>query len=198
MCVLTLVDCAVSVLSVGRWREGSTCWHTLTYTPLFAHTRFKSCPSKTRKRRGKNTAMTVSFLTITSVWAAHTSTLALRVELPAWGIRPYLGHKDGVCILFVPHLTHKHTHTHTWNLMTEIRNEEETLNIEKTRQTPGQGIRRCSKGVNRTEGTAVWPLSLWRFIVAELSLVKSITKTAGWTGDSVLRSALQLSPWAVG
>lgn len=129
VCV-TLVDCAVSVLSVGRWREwwrGSerhtylTCTHTYirthtnTHIFFFAHTHFKSCPTKKGRRGRKYCYDGVISLHYQCVRHTYTHTLALvlRGELPAWGIRPYLGHKDGVHIQFVTYLTLTQTFTQT-------------------------------------------------------------------------------------
>lgn len=120
VCVcVTLVDCAVSVLSVGRWKEwwrGSERHTYLTCTHIHAHICPHTLLSLALLRQaggGENSAMTVSFLSITRVWATHIHTLLLLLcgELPAWGIRPYLGHKDGVHIIFVTYLTFTHTYT---------------------------------------------------------------------------------------
>lgn len=188
VCV-TLVDCAVSVLSVGRWREwwrGSerhtylTCTHTYirthtnTHIFFFAHTDFKSCPTKKGRRGRKYCYDGVISLHYQCVRHTHTHTCTCT----PWGIacmgdkalsRAQRWSSHTICHISNTH-TDVHTNTHTWNLIcqkirikTEWRGDTEHLR-DDTNKRPRE--KKMSKAYWKDGGSRCLTPSLsWSWIL---------------------------------
>lgn len=208
LCCLCSLCRSLKRVMTRQWETHIPHLHTYTHTYLPTHT--LSLALLRQAGGGENSAMTVSFLSITRVWATHIHTLILLLcgELPAWGIRPYLGHKDGVHILFVTYLTFTQTYTqiHTPEIsyvMSEEWNTEWREDIEHLKEVTNTGPRpKKMPQMCWTDGGSycLTPSStgavLYRILTVQRTILRKRVHLRHL--ESVLWSALQLSPWAVG